>query len=56
MMDELYDLENDPGETRNLYRNPEFRQVREKLQGRLTQWQNAIQDPVFKVEKAVHGK
>ena len=56
MMDELYDLENDPGENRNLYRISEFRPVREELQERLSEWQQAIRDPVTNVEKAVHNK
>ena len=56
MMDELYDLENDPGENRNLYRISEFRPVREELQERLSEWQQAIRDPVMNVEKAVHDK
>ena len=56
MMDELYDLKGDPGERQNLYRNPDFRQVRDELQGRLATWQRSISDPVFKVERAVHQK
>ncbi len=53
MVDELYDLEGDPGERRNLYRNPAFQQVRDELQARLATWQRSISDPVFKVERAV---
>ncbi len=56
MMDELYDLQHDPGERRNVYRMGEFRQIRDDLQARLTDWQHSIDDPVFKVEKAVHQK
>ena len=56
MMDELYDLDSDPQERRNLYRQTEFRHTRDQLQARLTQWQQSIDDPVFKIEKAVHGK
>ena len=56
MMDELYDLQNDPGERRNLYRDPKFRQIRGELQDRMLAWQESISDPVFRVEKAVRGK
>jgi uncharacterized sulfatase len=47
-LDELYDLEKDPGETRNLYNNPQYRQVRDQLQERLTQWQRTIDDPILR--------
>jgi arylsulfatase A-like enzyme len=45
-LDELYDLEKDPGEERNLYRNARFREVRDQLQARLTAWQKSIGDPL----------
>jgi arylsulfatase A-like enzyme len=40
--DELYDLEADPGETRNLYRVPEARGVREELEARLLEWRRRL--------------
>src|SRR5262245_19918819 len=49
-MDELYDLEADPGETKNLYGNPAHREIRDQLQARLTEWQRAIGDPILRFE------
>ncbi len=51
MMDELYDLENDPDETTNLYRDKRFQEVRDQLQERLTQWQRSIDDPLLRWKK-----
>jgi uncharacterized sulfatase len=48
LLDELYDLKNDPGETRNLANNVKFADVREQLQKQLTEWQQAIDDPVLR--------
>ena len=36
-MDELYDLENDPGELENLYRSPEHQSKTRQMQSRLKQ-------------------
>lgn len=47
-MDELYDLKNDPGETRNLYGNANQRTVRDELQRKLTAWQQSINDPLLR--------
>jgi uncharacterized sulfatase len=48
-MDELYDLENDPDETRNLLRGPGARrQQAERLEKQLVEWQRSIDDPVLK--------
>jgi choline-sulfatase len=47
-LDELYDLAKDPGETRNLYNNKANREVQDKLQERLTAWQQSIDDPLLK--------
>jgi uncharacterized sulfatase len=51
LMDELYDLENDPGEERNLLRGA-GRDGREEimapLRARLSAWQQSIGDPVLK--------
>ena len=44
-LDELYDLQNDPGETRNLYDNEKHRAVRDDLQGKLAAWQRSLHDP-----------
>jgi hypothetical protein len=45
-LDELYDLQNDPGETRNLYNDAQHRATREELQRKLTTWQRSINDPL----------
>jgi uncharacterized sulfatase len=49
--DELYDLENDPGETKNLYLKPEGRAALEELQPKLTAWQKSIDDPILNRER-----
>lgn len=46
-LDELYDLQNDPGETKNLYNNEKLRAVREQLQKRLEARMRAINDPIL---------
>ncbi|MEJ5252052.1 MAG: sulfatase-like hydrolase/transferase [Chthonomonadetes bacterium] len=43
---ELYDLQNDPDEERNLYGNPSVRTVQEELTKRLKQWQKQVKDPL----------
>ncbi|MCC6419822.1 MAG: sulfatase-like hydrolase/transferase [Gemmataceae bacterium] len=48
LLDELYDLDQDPGELRNLYKNPKYRAVRDQLQERLTAWQRSIDDPILR--------
>jgi uncharacterized sulfatase len=45
-LDELYDLETDPDENRNLYNMPKYRDIRDDLQQRLTRWQVSIDDPI----------
>jgi len=50
-MDELYDLETDPGETKNLYAQPGHREIRDQLLARLAQWQQGISDPILKFGK-----
>jgi uncharacterized sulfatase len=40
--DELYDLANDPGETRNLYRDDTARAVRQELDARLAEWRRGL--------------
>jgi uncharacterized sulfatase len=40
--DELYDLSEDPGETRNLYRSETARAVREGLEARLVEWRRGL--------------
>ncbi len=47
-LDELYDLEGDPGETRNLYRQAKVGKERERLQRRLTEWMRSIDDPLLR--------
>jgi len=45
-LDELYDLKTDPGELTNLYRDPQHREVRARLQQRLDERMRAIRDPM----------
>jgi uncharacterized sulfatase len=47
-LDELYDLKNDSGETRNLYGNAMHRHTRDELQTRLTAWMRSIDDPLLR--------
>ena len=42
---ELYDLETDPGETRNLAGQVEYSEVEAELLGRIEQWQRTTGDP-----------
>ena len=49
--DELYDLKNDPGETRNLYRRPQHREVRERMEKQLRKYEKAIDDPILRAER-----
>lgn len=46
--DELFDLQNDPEELRNLYDDPNHRQIRDELRTRLTAWMQSIDDPLLK--------
>ena len=50
--DELYDLKNDAGETKNLYLSPEARTTRDELQAKLSAWQQSIDDPLLKKNDA----
>jgi uncharacterized sulfatase len=47
-LDELYDLQSDPGEKKNLYWAPASKAMRDELQARLTAWQKSIGDPILK--------
>jgi uncharacterized sulfatase len=55
-LNELYDLEADPGETNNLYylnrfqHNPAYSQTVDQLEQRLLQWQRSIDDPILSPE------
>jgi choline-sulfatase len=46
-LNELYDLREDPGETKNLYGNKNVQQVQRELQTKLTAWQKSIDDPIL---------
>lgn len=46
--DELYDLQSDPGESRNLYDTPGAAAMQARLQARLTAWQKQIRDPLLR--------
>ena len=59
LLDELYDLEKDPGEKENLYYDPAlgyyapneaYRQIVDQLEGRLAEWQRSIDDPILRPE------
>jgi len=43
--DELYDLESDPGETKNLINNEDTAQIRDELHNRIIDWINNTRDP-----------
>jgi choline-sulfatase len=47
LLDELYNLKDDPEEAQNLYAQPAHAAVRDELQRRLTAWQRAINDPLL---------
>jgi hypothetical protein len=47
---ELYDLKNDPLETRNRYYDKHVADVRDRLQKQLTEWQRSIDDPLLKLD------
>ena len=47
-LDELYDLKDDPGELTNLYKDPELREVRARLQQRLDERMKVIRDPIVR--------
>ncbi len=50
-LDELYDLKNDPGETKNLYKDEKVRELRTQLQQRLEAQMRAIDDPLLRKTK-----
>ena len=39
---ELYDVQNDPHELRNLWDNPQYSAIRGEMQSQLVDWQAAI--------------
>jgi uncharacterized sulfatase len=47
---ELYDLNNDPGERRDRHYDKRVFEVRDGLQKRLTAWQQSIADPILKLD------
>jgi uncharacterized sulfatase len=47
-LDELYDLQNDPGEKKNLYFDRASKATRDELQARLMTWQQSIDDPILR--------
>lgn len=46
--DELYDLRNDPGETRNLFNDSRHARIQASLQKKLLRWQRSIDDPILR--------
>ncbi|MBL8207150.1 MAG: sulfatase-like hydrolase/transferase [Blastocatellia bacterium] len=47
-LNELYDLKNDPGETKNLYKDEKLKSLRDQFQARLDTQMRAINDPLAK--------
>jgi choline-sulfatase len=47
-MDELYDLRDDPDETKNLANAPKLEPVRNELSAKLRAWMDSIDDPLLK--------
>ncbi len=47
-VDELYDLANDPGETKNLAYSTDHREIYKKLDSQLSIWMRSIHDPLAK--------
>ncbi len=43
--DEFYDLEEDPGETKNLINNPDLAGIRDGLHDQIIEWINSTRDP-----------
>jgi arylsulfatase A-like enzyme len=50
-LNELYNLADDPAETRNLYYRPAARATRDALQQKLSEWQESIDDPVLVLDR-----
>lgn len=48
MLDELYNLQSDPGELTNRYEDPSLSEVRSRLQLRLEDWMRSIDDPLLR--------
>ena len=46
--DELYDLRDDPGESRNLYNDSRHERTKADLQKKLLRWQRRIDDPILR--------
>ena len=49
--DELYELKNDPGELKDLYKDANYRDIRARLQQRLDERMKAINDPIVSVPR-----
>lgn len=47
-LDELYDLENDSGERKNLFAQAKQAKTRDELQARLFAWMKSIDDPLYR--------
>ena len=48
--EELFDLDNDPDETRNLAGDPECESIRADLSARVDRWMVETDDPILKGE------
>lgn len=54
--EELYDLQQDPDETRNLAASPEHRATLERMRAARREWSLSIRDLGFLPESAIHGR
>src|SRR5439155_7615776 len=48
-LDELYNVQDDPDEKKNLFRDPASQDMRKELQQKLTAWQQSFDDPILKI-------
>ncbi len=46
--EELFDLENDPNETKNLADDPEYQDIKANLHKKLDQWMEETEDPILR--------
>lgn len=51
-LDELYDLNDDPNEMKNLYGRPGASEIRDQLLSRLETWMRSVDDPLLNSDKS----
>ncbi len=54
--EELYDLDNDRDEVKNLAKSPEHRQILQRLRGAQQEWTQSIRDVGFLPESEIHSR